>query len=119
MSTLVCLLLLASGNPIAANASVQHPSDFQRYDATIYNEQTGDFSLLLIENIMPGTEYEYYAVSGTDAQGNVKTFTTSPIVNLKNNTFDEWFKNGKTWFPNVDVSKWWDSGNTGANAPMQ
>ncbi len=24
-------------------------------------------------------------------------------------------KNGKTWFPNVDVSKWWDSGNTGAN----
>lgn len=27
----------------------------------------------------------------------------------------EWFKNGKTWFPNVDVSKWWDSGNTGAN----
>jgi len=90
-------------------------ADFQRYDATIYNEQTGDFSLLLIENIMPGTEYEYYAVSGTDAQGNVKTFTTSPIVNLKNNTFDEWFKNGKTWFPNVDVSKWWDSGNTGAN----
>ena len=59
-------------------------TDFQRYDATIYNEQTGDFSLLLIEN-------------------------------LKNNTFDEWFKNGKTWFPNVDVSKWWDSGNTGAN----
>ena len=46
-------------------------ADFQRYDATIYNEQTGDFSLLLIENIMPGTEYEYYAVSGTDAQGNV------------------------------------------------
>ena len=90
-------------------------TDFQRYDATIYNEQTGDFSLLLIENIMPGTEYEYYAVSGTDAQGDVKTFTTSPIVNLKNNTFDEWFKNGKTWFPNVDVSKWWDSGNTGAN----
>ena len=36
-------------------------TDFQRYDATIYNEQTGDFSLLLIENIMPGTEYEYYA----------------------------------------------------------
>lgn len=26
--------------------------------------------------------------SGTDAQGDVKTFTTSPIVNLKNNTFD-------------------------------
>lgn len=37
----------------------------------------------MIENIMPGTEYEYYAVSGTDAQGDVKTFTTSPIVNLK------------------------------------
>ena len=91
-------------------------ADYQRYDATSYDASTGDFSLLLTEGIEPETEYEYYAVSGTDDAGEVRRFKTSAAVNLQNNTFDDWIKDGKTWYasPTTD-SHWWDSGNEGAN----
>ena len=91
-------------------------ADYQRYDATSYDASTGDFSLLLTEGIEAETEYEYYAVSGTDDMGEVRRFKTSAAVNLQNNTFDDWIKDGKTWYasPTTD-SHWWDSGNEGAN----
>ena len=90
-------------------------ADYQRYDATSCDASTGDFSLLLTEGIEPETEYEYYAMSGTDDMGEVRRFKTEGIVNLQNNTFDEWNKNGSSWYPNASGTAWWDSGNEGAN----
>ena len=91
-------------------------ADYQRYDATSYDASTGDFSLLLTEGIEPETEYEYYAVSGTDDRGEVVGFKTTAAVNLENNSFDYWSQSGDSWMPNASGNAYWDSGNKGANS---
>ncbi len=93
--------------------------DYQKYETTAYDEQTGNFSLLLTEGIEPNTEYQYYAVSGTDDTGDVKTFTTDDTPTIPNLSFDNWCKDGSVVYPNIDLSgsnHFWDSGNKGANS---
>ncbi len=74
-----------------------------------------------IEGLIPSTSYDFRAVSTKDLLED-KTFTlsatTEAAAQLPNLSFDAWFKQGKNWFPNADLSEQnyiWDSGNTGAN----
>ena len=91
-------------------------ADYQRYDATSYDASTGDFSLLLTEGIEPETEYEYYAVSGTDDVGAVRRFKTDGTPTVPNLSFDDWCDEGGVIYPNADLNTnyFWDSGNKGA-----
>lgn len=92
-------------------------ADYQRYDATSYDASTGDFSLLLTEGIEPETEYEYYAVSGTDDAGEVRRFKTDGTPTVPNLSFDDWCESDGVLYPNYDLTSanyFWDSGNTGA-----
>ena len=76
------------------------------------------FPCFFTEGIEPNTEYQYYAVSGTDDMGDVKTFTTDDTPTIPNLSFDSWCKDGGIVYPNIDLSgsnHFWDSGNKGAN----
>ena len=46
------------------------------------------------------------------------SFTTLGADQIENMSFDNWYKDGKQWYANSDLSAdhyWWDSGNKGAN----
>jgi hypothetical protein len=70
-----------------------------------------------IKALEPNTEYVFRAVMD-NMVGEEKKFTTEAALQIKNSAFEEWFKDGKTWYPNKDLSNenyWWDSGNKGTN----
>ncbi|WP_317190576.1 PCMD domain-containing protein [Parabacteroides leei] len=73
--------------------------------------------VLTFTHLKPGATYEYeLTVDGkTD---NVQTFTTEPEEKVPNLSFDDWFKDGKSWYANKDLTAdnyFWDSGNKGSN----
>ncbi len=70
-----------------------------------------------VTGLKPGSSYVYKAVAG-DLEGDEVTFVTEDAVQMINMDFDDWIKEGKSWFPNADLGSgyWWDSGNRGANA---
>jgi|LAHS01.1.fsa_nt_gb hypothetical protein len=71
-----------------------------------------------ITNLEPNTEYQYIAICGSQA-GATKTFKTEDATQLENSSFDTWYKEGTTWYPNIDLTAAhyiWDSGNKGENS---
>lgn len=71
----------------------------------------------VIKDLKPNTEYCYQALAGEDVEGNVKEFITADTPIVPNLNFDNWYKDGKSWYANLDLSGnyFWDSGNKGAN----
>lgn len=62
----------------------------------------------------PETEYEVQAYSGDNVSEPV-TLTTGAEVQLHNMSFDNWYQDGKIWYPNVDANNHiWDSANPGS-----
>ena len=69
-----------------------------------------------LTGLEPGTEYVYKIYS--DAQDGAEvSFTTEEAAQMPNMGFDDWVRDGASWFPNLDLESnyWWDSGNMGAN----
>lgn len=76
----------------------------------------GSFSAK-ITGLEPDTEYTLKAVAG-DVAGAEKSFRTEKAVQITNSDFENWCKDGKSWFPNADLTAAnyvWDSGNIGSN----
>ena len=76
----------------------------------------GSFSAKLT-GLEPNTEYVVKAAAGT-VSGAEKSFTTENAQQIPNSNFENWCKDGKSWFPNADLTAAnyiWDSGNIGAN----
>lgn len=70
-----------------------------------------------ITGLEPETEYIVKLKVG-DIFGSEVAFTTQAAQQVENSNFDNWIKDGKSWFPNIDLTAahyWWDSGNRGAN----
>ena len=77
---------------------------------------TGD-----ITGLEPATLYEFRAVSSSDSDTNftVMEFTTDKAGTIYNLSFDDWFQNGKVWYPFDQTVEsigrhTWDSANEGA-----
>lgn len=70
-----------------------------------------------ITGLEPGTEYRVRAVTSADQKDQEGyPFTTEEAAQLPNFGFDEWVKSGASWYPNANMSIFWDSGNEGANS---
>lgn len=69
-----------------------------------------------LTGLTPQTEYEFRSVAG-DTRATAKSFTTESAQTIPNLGFDDWIKDGKSWFPDADLDAnyFWDSGNKGAN----
>ena len=70
-----------------------------------------------ITNLTPATVYAVRAVSAKQP-GDETAFTTENATQIPNMGFDQWYKDGKPWYPNPSMNeadRWWDSGNVGAN----
>lgn len=79
---------------------------------------TSDPIQATVAGLTPDTQYEYYVYSG-DNDGSIEKFTTEKDEQLLNFSFDNWYKEGKTWFPNTDdqdVNHIWDSANKAATS---
>lgn len=70
-----------------------------------------------IVGLTPGTTYFYKACLGSN-EGIEKSFQTEEMIQIPNLSFENWNKEGTTWFANTDqtaANYWWDSGNKGTN----
>lgn len=80
-------------------------------------DEEGNFSLVFT-HLKPGMVYEYeLTVDGKTED--IKTFTTEEIEPIPNLSLDDWYKDGKSWYANLDLTAenyFWDSGNKGSNA---
>ena len=89
-----------------------------KIEPTAVDAVTGDFSVLMTD-LTPATEYQYYVVAGTDSHGETVTFTTDAAPLVPNMSFDQWISTNGTVYPNADLSDanyFWDSGNGGAKS---
>lgn len=82
----------------------------------VVNED-GTFTLTFT-HLKASTTYEYELT--LDGKTNpVQQFTTEDMPTVPNLSFDDWFKDGKSWYANKDLTDenyFWDSGNKGSNA---
>ena len=70
-----------------------------------------------ITGLDPRTGYVFRTVSDKESSNEI-SFTTLGADQIENMSFDSWYKNGKHYYPDIDLSAehfWWDSGNEGAN----
>lgn len=71
-----------------------------------------------VSALEPNTAYVFRAVAGS-VNGSEKSFTTEEARQVVNSSFDDWMKEGKSWFPDKELTPayyWWDTGNKGANS---
>ena len=71
----------------------------------------------VVTGLDPRTEYVFRTVSDKEPSNEI-SFTTLGADQIENMSFDNWIKEGKSWFPNLDLSDahyFWDTGNKGAN----
>ena len=79
--------------------------------------EEGNFTLSFT-HLKPATTYEYQ-VTVDGATEEVKLFTTEAVQLVPNLSLDDWIKEGKSWFPNINLDPenyFWDTGNKGSNA---
>lgn len=73
-----------------------------------------------LTGLTAGAKYEWRAActaaDGSYSVSNItNTFTTQPTLQLPNNSFEEWVKNGDVWMPSSSTGDFfWDSGNWGS-----
>ena len=93
--------------------------EWQTCSAT-YKEEGQKFTATLT-GLTPATQYNYrlaYEKGGSAYTSDIVTFTTEDAKLLPNGNMDNWYKNGKTWYPvsESDYSangSFWDSSNPG------
>lgn len=92
-------------------------SAWKKIEPTAMDEVSGDFSVL-ITDLDPQTEYQYYVTAGTDSHGETVSFTTDATPLVPNLSFDSWVSANGTVYPNADLNSnyFWDSGNEGAKS---
>lgn len=80
-------------------------------------DEEGNFTLSFT-HLKPATTYDYQVtVDGVTEE--VKQFTTEAAQTVPNLSLDDWIKEGKSWYPNINLNSenyFWDTGNKGSNA---
>lgn len=80
-------------------------------------DEEGNFTLIFT-HLKPESVYEYeLTVDGKTDE--IKTFVTEAVELVPNLSLDDWYKDGKSWYADLDLTAenyFWDSGNKGSNA---
>lgn len=93
---------------------VQGSADWVAVPSEWIASNGGDFIGRLI-HLKPQTNYEARAVS-EGKYGEVIAFTTGENTQVPNESFDNWWLDGKVWDPWTEGGEsWWDTGNKGAS----
>lgn len=78
---------------------------------------TGNAYSIEVTGLEPATAYVMRTMSDKESSNEIE-FTTERADQIENMSFDNWYKNGRHYYANIDLSAehfWWDSGNEGAN----
>ena len=68
-----------------------------------------------------GTAYVYrfhYEDTDNTVNSNETKFTTEAQTGIENSGFENWYKNGKVWYPNAQGSSYWSTSNQGSASAM-
>lgn len=72
-----------------------------------------------LTGLSDNTKYAFRAYYGADTpvEGDVQEFTTEEAVPVKNAGFEDWVKDGASWYPNLDTKNvYWNSSNPGSTS---
>ncbi|MDH6359238.1 PCMD domain-containing protein [Parabacteroides sp. PF5-9] len=86
------------------------------------SDQEGNLKKL-ITGLEPSTDYSFKVeatIDGSLQSSGVVNFTTEGTPTIPNLNFDDWYQPKNAWYPSSEndhnnQTKWWDSGNEGAN----
>ena len=67
-----------------------------------------------LTGLTPSTTYNVQLFVNGVVSGDPITITTEAAPQISNGGFENWNKNGKTWYPYASGEPYWDSGNPGA-----
>lgn len=85
-------------------------------DQLSINNTTKSFSARL-KNLEVSTTYYYRTVSDKEPSESIKSFVTEAALQIPYLNFDDWYESSKSYYLGVSgETKWWDSGNAGANS---
>ena len=83
-----------------------------------YSSKGGNMELI-IRHLTPQTEYELYGYAVTDKgeqRSDMRTVKTGNTFVIPNADFEQWYQNGKIWYPASSASdSWWGTGNEGSS----
>lgn len=81
-----------------------------------FNEAAKTFSVCL-KSLKASTTYYYRTTSDKEASENIKSFVTEEAFQVPYLNFDNWYESSKSYYLGINgETKWWDSGNAGANS---
>lgn len=100
------------------------PSNAETWNTVPFSELTegdNDNYTYTLLGLTPNTSYTY-CLSYTDNDNQTKSpevkFTTEQQLGIENNTFDNWYKSDKVWYPNAQGSSYWGTSNSGSAGVM-
>lgn len=70
-----------------------------------------------LTGLQPNTSYRYrlnYYDGTTTVNSNEVIFKTEKQQQIENGGFEDWYKNGATWYPNAQGNSYWSSSNPGS-----
>lgn len=91
----------------------ENAADWMECTAT----KEGDLFKATLKGLTPATTYSYrlsYTKAADNYSSDPKMFTTEVAKALPNGNLDNWYKDGKTWYANLNANNFfWDSSNPG------
>lgn len=97
----------------------KNASEWTSINSSELTSTTPDNYSYRLKNLTPATEYIYrlcYSDGENNVNSNEVSFTTEAQTQIENNSFENWYKNGKNWYPNAEGSNYWNSSNPGATS---
>ncbi len=100
---------------------------YKQADAAEWNEVTisqltdagNDTYKYCLKGLSASTTYVYrmaYDDGQTSVNSNEMTFTTEETTQIENSSFENWYKDGKSWMPNAQNSTYWSTSNPGSTS---
>ena len=87
-----------------------------------WTDFTGDLSMdgsyfsAEIYALEPSTQYQARAITDKDTDTKILSFTTGTAETVHNLSFDNWYQDGRVWYPNASGYSVWDSANPGTGS---